>query len=598
MKRNVFILCLMLLYVNAYSDFYYYKGQKIALNRASEQYVVVNSPQQSEKSTASGTWRVCQSKRYSTNLQCSIVSSKERKTISSSNILYSAPSYTTSDGHSIFVSHLFYVKLKQSGDYSKLVSFAQRNNVTIEKPLELFPNWYELSCIGSGKNAVEMANLFYESGLFIYAEPDFWEKDILCGSCSYNDGYWGRHWHLNNTGQELLNKHGYASGGTYRGMAGYDINYCNVPSLVPSNSDVVIAVVDDGIQLDHPDLQGQIVDSYDAMTNTSPSKLYDQLGTCCAGIIGAIPNNHVGVVGIASNCKLMSISAAVTKTSFGTVFNSSSDLRKGIMYAAKHGDSVISNSWGAHTRSNIEDEAIEYALTQGRNGLGCVVVFSSGNNDDTFVNSPGSSNRDIIVVGAMSPCGERKGKTSCDGEITGGSNYGVDLDVMAPGVSIPTTICERQSDGSWSASYKQNFNCTSAACPQVAAIAGLILSVHPGLTQKQVSDIIESTARKVRMDLYTYKTTSGRPNGTWNKEMGYGLVDAEAAVRKAKEIKCPTYHIRNTNFSAVKYCADACNLEISNVVLFNRSHVSVNVAETAVINGPFEVEKGSTFEVQ
>ena len=74
MKRNVFILCLMLLYVNAYSDFYYYKGQKIALNRASEQYVVqCVSTQNISGRNSKGMLKVCRSKKYTCDLLYSIV---------------------------------------------------------------------------------------------------------------------------------------------------------------------------------------------------------------------------------------------------------------------------------------------------------------------------------------------------------------------------------------------------------------------------------------------------------------------------------------------------------------------------------------------
>lgn len=108
-------------------------------------------------------------------------------------------------------------------------------------------------------------------------------------------------------------------------------------------------------------------------------------------------------------------------------------------------------------------------------------------------------------------------------------NFGTQLDVVAPGSSILSTTPNNQT-ASWDG--------TSMATPHVAGVAALILSVNPCLTAQQVRDIIEQTAQKVGG--YSYTTTSGRPNGIWNNEMGYGLVDAHAAVLMAQSMGSAT----------------------------------------------------------
>jgi len=171
--------------------------------------------------------------------------------------------------------------------------------------------------------------------------------------------------------------------------------------------------------------------SYDTespLDDPEPSTVYGNHGMPCAGIIGAQSNNEIGVAGIAPDCQVMSISNSLLFKP-----NIQQELANGINFAWQNNASIINNSWEDNAlEDDVLDEAIDNALTQGRNGLGTVVVFAAGN-DDSNVSYPANSNPDIIAVGALSPCGERKSPTSCDTE-DWGSNFGNELDIMAPGV--------------------------------------------------------------------------------------------------------------------------------------------------------------------
>jgi hypothetical protein len=166
------------------------------------------------------------------------------------------------------------------------------------------------------------------------------------------------------------------------------------------------------------------------------------------------------------------------------------------------------------------------ALTLGRNNKGTLVVFASGNNalNNPLMDYPSTFNDNILTVGAISNNGQR----ALFPQNNGGSGFGEKLDVVAPGFNILSTIPSNQTG---------LFNGTSMASPFVAGLCALILSVNPCLTGKQVRDIIEQTAQKV--GIYSYSISPNRLNGDWNSEMGYGLIDAFAAVQLAMTLGSP-----------------------------------------------------------
>jgi subtilisin family serine protease len=137
-----------------------------------------------------------------------------------------------------------------------------------------------------------------------------------------------------------------------------------------------------------------------------------------------------------------------------------------------------------------------------------------------------------------------------------------------------------------------DFAGTSAACPHVAGIAALVLSINAGLTHQEVTDIIESNAQKVGG--YNYQTTSGRPNGTWYEEVGYGLVDAHGSVQSAA---CG-YPIENTTYTT-NVNIDGCdNVTMqNNVSVESNGNLTISNVNEVTINGTFEVETGSEFEI-
>ncbi|MBQ2175222.1 MAG: S8 family serine peptidase [Alphaproteobacteria bacterium] len=497
-KRYWSILIFLTIVSTASGSYYWYKNEKIFLQEGSMFYVtyaddsgidIKNMKIIGEEVGTRGE-----------KIKHGIISKKHLTNIP--NVVYQTSSVLMPyDTINMYLTEKFYVRLKKAEDTVLLSNFANKYGAEIIRKGSL-SYWYVLKCTSFSRyNALELANIFHESGLFGAAEPEF--INSIHKTC-VNDTYFNQQWNLLNSGQ-----YDYS-------FVGLDINFCEAHTITSGDASIIIAVVDGGIELTHPDLNVCSI-SFDAHTLSSPSQIYDNHGTACAGIIGAQSNNNLGITGIAPNCPLMSIS--------WHEWSSAENIAEGINYARRNNASVISNSWKS-TPNNWISEALDSALYYGRNMKGCVVVCASGNDNMEYVRYPARYKSDIIAVGAITPSAERKDMWDLyvePGIEAWGSNYGEQLDVVAPGIYVPTT----NTNGS----YRMDFRGTSAACPHVSAIAGLILSVNPELTQQEVGYIISATAQKIGN--YHYTDTLNHPCGTWHKMVGYGLVDAYAAVQMA-----------------------------------------------------------------
>jgi subtilisin family serine protease len=378
-------------------------------------------------------------------------------------------------------------------------------------------NQYLVKVPSQSKDAIDISNALFATGLFELAEPNF--VRILKRQTA--DPLYADQWGLKNTGQ-------------YSGVVGADIKAEYAWSVTMGSSSIKVAVIDEGVSLNHPDLVATLLSGFDATGNGSgggPSG-NDAHGTGCAGIIAANSNNNLGGSGIAPNCKILPVRIAYN--SGGSWVTDDAKIANGINWAWQNGADVLSNSWGGGSPSSTITNAITAATTSGRGGKGSVVVFAAGNSNSAIIYPAYLSN--VMAIGAMSMCNERKTPTSCDGENWWGSCFGPELDVVAPGVKIPT--CDLPgAAGYGSGDYVTNFNGTSSATPHVSAICALVLSVNPNLTYSQVYDNIRCTANKVGSYVYT----SG-----FNNEMGYGRVNVFNALMGAC---APSYQLSNQIFS-------------------------------------------------
>lgn len=500
--------------------FYYYKDQKIALN-IDRKFVNINASADFQRSNLDGLKfkdltlqddnstgerqkfgkLEFQSELSATDFEKAISDLRKVKGIKSVSLFFKRP-----NAPSIGTSSLFYVKLKDERGFELLKKTASENKVKIVEQIYGMPLWYVMALDSENQsNSLQMANLFYETGQFEGIDPAF---IFNFRSVCTNDTNFGSLWGLSNSANPNI-----------------DINACQAWTLSQGNG-VNVAILDQGIYKPHNDLAANISPlSFDAQSGSSPSVFIsgNNHGTHVAGTVGAIKDNNLQVVGVAPKSKLMSVSH-----SLGLVPNISAQLAGGINWSVTNGADVINNSWGdqggayyAQLYSLALENAILNAMANGRSGKGTLVVFAAGNygSGGPVMDYPGNFTDNILTVGSITSTGSRSSF----------SGYGTKLDVVAPGSNILSTI-PTNATGS--------MNGTSMAAPHVTGLVALILSVNPCLTGQQVRDIIESTSQKIPG--YTYSATAGRSNGTWNNQLGYGLIDAYAAVQLAQQMYSPT----------------------------------------------------------
>lgn len=385
-------------------------------------------------------------------------------------------------------------------------------------------------------NALEISTELEKTNLFQFAQPDFiYEMEL-----NTNDPYFKDQWALKNTGQD---------GGTI----GADIKIESAWNFTKGSSLVKIAVLDCGVDISHPDLDGCWYLGYDATgLGSAGVPNYDIInnyhGTLCAGLIFAQTDNNIGIAGVSPNCKLISVRIGTTNI-LGTLTNTSTTkIADGINYAFQtaYAD-ILSNSWNDDF-DNVIEISIKNAVNNGRNGKGCLVFFAAGN-DNSSVSFPASLS-EVIAVGAT---GNMDYKASF-------SNYGENLDLSAPGLNIISTDVSGIYGANASGDYHTDSG-TSFSCPIAAGVMGLILSINPYLTQLEARRILESTCDKVGGYTY-YSDISGQPNGTWSSALGYGRINAYKAVLKAKlpdlipvDQSLSTYLIQSGS-SLTAYCAE------------------------------------------
>ena len=353
---------------------------------------------------------------------------------------------------------------------------------------------------------LELANLRNDSNV-AFAEPDHVVRTNLTPNDPYFSSYgsWGQ---------------------AYDDLWG--IKEIGSPSAwdTSTGAGVVVAVVDTGLDYNHPDLAANVwtntkeiagngidddgngyiddVLGWDFIGSTyrNPTQGNNPIdhfghGTHVAGTIAAVGNNGIGVIGVAFQAHVMAVKG-LDDSGYGL----DSTLGPAIIYAANNGAEIISNSWAGQGTSQTIADAVSYAYS-----LGAVIVAAAGNNSDDARKYYPANLPQVITVAATNP----------SDFIAYFSNWGEKIDVAAPGVDILSLRAAGTSMGTPVDAYYTRADGTSMATPHVSGLAALVLAQHPQYTNEEVRQAIRASADDLS------------PAG-FDFTYGYGRINASSAV--------------------------------------------------------------------
>lgn len=261
------------------------------------------------------------------------------------------------------------------------------------------------------------------------------------------------------------------------------------------SKNVLVAIVDTGVDCGHPDLAANIDTSKTfSAYNDSGCEDMQGHGTHVAGTVGAVTDNQIGVAGVAPDITLMSAKVLSNSGS-----GSYASVAAGIVAAADAGADIISMSLGGPSNSAVITEAIKHAISKG-----ALPVAAMGNDGNERPSYPAAIDG-VFSVGA----------TAINDQRARFSQYGSHIDIAAPGVNIMATF-PRNASGMPGKDYGA-ISGTSMATPIVSAVAALVMSQNPGISPEQVKTILKASA-----------VDAGDPG--FDKYYGAGIVNAEAAL--------------------------------------------------------------------
>ncbi|HLO87291.1 MAG TPA: S8 family serine peptidase [Nostocaceae cyanobacterium] len=542
-------------------------GEELILEKALHRFTVRLTLERPPEQLSRLSWGVWQRTISPGKLQLFAVQPDQLETAMSQaradqNVAFASHVYTLKahPGTFVYLSDQITVQFATWVDTSKINAIASSLHLISDQAVEGLPNTFVfLVSKQTRENPLKITNQLQQLSEVLAAEPNI----IIQQEPHYrpNDSLYPQQWYLHHNGGNQL-------------IAGSHISIEQAWDLTRGVRSVVVAVVDDSFDLNHPDFQGngKIVAPRDLKEKDFlplPGEQETSHGTACAGVAVAEENGK-GIVGVAPGCALMPIRTTgfLDDQSIEEIFN----------WAIDKGASVISCSWGAATvyfpLSLRQRAAITRAATKGRNSKGCVVLFAAGNANRPIDGNVNEKNwpknilqgntawlsgfavhPDVITVSASTSLNKKAAY----------SNWGANIALCAPSNNAPPgmwfqetgytytqpaiatslrglgilTTDQLGAAGYDSGNFTNTFGGTSSATPIVAGVAALVLSINPHLTAQQVKRLLQDTADKI-VDPDP-DPQLGLQGGTYDSNghcqwFGYGKINAAKAVRAAQQL--------------------------------------------------------------
>lgn len=383
--------------------------------------------------------------------------------------------------------------------------FLKKYNLSISRELKFGKYLFEVEALG-GRDALYYSVKFHEEPIVIFAEPAFIEP--ISQRWRPTDPDYSKQWQWNNDGLDGSNRRA-------------DLR-CEEAWDITRGAGITLAVVDLSFDYRHQDIASALLPTCGYFNfqrdfieglNGMPRR-FSGHGTFCAGMAAARHSNGHGGCGVAPESDLILVSPRADQ------ITTQATLARAIAYAADHSIEVSDSSGGADVIScslgpagepwrlmSVLGAALDFVCRVGRGGLGVPVFWSTDNESVPVLQDEVSSYRSVAAVG-------RSTRT----DTAGGSAYGPNLDFLAPGVDVYSTLSDNK--------YGIDTG-TSFAAPAAAGVAALALSVNPRLTSDQVRLLLRNTCNKIGNVEYD---KFGR-----HPHYGYGRLNAYNAVLEAQK---------------------------------------------------------------